>query len=110
MSEPKTAKSEIRDGQRIAKAMARAGLCSRRDAEAWIEAGRGSVNGQILESPAFNVRPDDDVRVDGERLRAAERTRMFFFPKPRGLVTTARSPEGRRTIFEARPGVLPRVV
>ena len=110
MSEPDTNKSEIRDGQRIAKAMARAGLCSRRDAEAWIEAGRVSVNGAILESPAFNVGPDDDVRVDGEPLRAPERTRLFFFHKPRGLVTTARDPEGRRTIFEALPKDLPRVV
>jgi 23S rRNA pseudouridine2605 synthase len=110
MSEPQTDKSEVRDGQRIAKAMARAGLCSRRDAEAWIEAGRVSVNGAILHSPAFNVGPDDDVRVDGERLRAAERTRLFFFHKPRGLVTTARDPEGRRTIFEALPEDLPRVV
>ena len=110
MSEPDTNKSEIRDGQRIAKAMARAGLCSRRDAEAWIEAGRVSVNGVILDSPAFNVGPDDDVRVDGEPLRAPERTRLFFFHKPRGLVTTARDPEGRRTIFEALPKDLPRVV
>src|SRR5271156_4634560 len=110
MSEPDTNKSEIRNGQRIAKAMARAGLCSRRDAEAWIEAGRVSVNGAILESPAFNVGPDDDVRVDGEPLRAPERTRLFFFHKPRGLVTTARDPEGRRTIFEALPKDLPRVV
>ena len=110
MSEPDTNKSEVRDGQRIAKAMARAGLCSRRDAEAWIEAGRVSVNGAILESPAFNVGPDDDVRVDGEPLRAPERTRLFFFHKPRGLVTTARDPEGRRTIFDALPKDLPRVV
>src|SRR5271168_2842925 len=110
MSEPDTNKSEIRDGQRIAKAMARAGLCSRRDAEAWIEAGRVSVNGAILESPAFNVGPDDDVRVDGEPLRAPERTRLFFFHKPRGLVTTARDPEERRTIFDALPLDLPRVV
>jgi 23S rRNA pseudouridine2605 synthase len=110
MNDTITDKSEIRDGQRIAKVMARAGLCSRRDAETWIEAGRVSVNGAILDSPAFNVGPDDDVRVDGERLRAAERTRLFFFHKPRGLVTTARDPEGRRTIFEALPEDLPRVV
>src|SRR6202042_3127878 len=110
MSESKTAKSEVREGERIAKIMARAGLCSRRDAEAWIEAGRVSVNGAILASPAFNAGPDDDVRVDGERLRAAERTRLFFFHKPRGLVTTARDPEGRRTIFAVLPPDLPRVV
>src|SRR5580704_14022906 len=110
MSETSTDKSEVRDGQRIAKAMARAGLCSRRDAEAWVEAGRVSVNGATLLSPAFNVGPDDDVRVDGEPLRAAERTRLFFFHKPRGLVTTARDPEGRPTIFDALPKDLPRVV
>src|SRR5271154_5320500 len=110
MSEPQTDKSEVRDGQRIAKVMARAGLCSRRDAEAWIEAGRVSVNGRVLTSPAFNVGAEDEVRVDGERLREPERTRLFFFHKPRGLVTTARDPEGRATIFEALPKDLPRVV
>jgi 23S rRNA pseudouridine2605 synthase len=102
--------SETRDGQRIAKVMARAGLCSRRDAEAWIVEGRVSVNGKVLESPAFNVSDDDDVRVDGVRLKEPERTRLFFFHKPRGLVTTARDPEGRATIFSALPPDLPRVV
>jgi len=97
-------------GQRIAKAIARAGLCSRRDAEAWILAGRVSVNGQTLASPAFNVVEGDDVRVDGEPLKAHERTRLFLFHKPRGLVTTARDPEGRPTIFAALPKDLPRLV
>ena len=97
-------------GQRIAKAMARAGLCSRREAEAWILAGRVSVNGEKLASPAFNVVESDDIRVDGEPLRAHERTRLFLFHKPRGLVTTARDPEGRPTIFGALPKDLPRVV
>ena len=99
-----------REGQRIAKVMARAGLCSRRDAEAWILEGRVSVNGAILESPAFNVTADDDIRVDGKQLQEAERTRLFLFHKPRGLVTTARDPEGRPTIFDGLPEELPRVV
>src|SRR5271166_5373262 len=103
-------KPEIREGSRIAKVMARAGLCSRRDAEAWIAAGRVSVNGEILLSPAYNVSDADDVRVDGQRLPAPERTRLFLFHKPRGLVTTARDPEGRPTIFGALPPDLPRVV
>jgi 23S rRNA pseudouridine2605 synthase len=103
-------KPEVREGGRIAKVMARAGLCSRRDAEAWIAAGRVSVNGKVLESPAFNVSDVDDVRVDGQRLAAPERTRLFLFHKPRGLVTTARDPEGRPTIFDALPPDLPRVV
>ena len=101
---------QVREGQRIAKLMARAGLCSRRDAEQWIEAGRVSVNGEVLTSPAFNVSEADDVRVDGEPLRAVERTRLFLFHKPRGLVTTAKDPEGRPTIFSALPRDLPRVV
>jgi 23S rRNA pseudouridine2605 synthase len=100
----------VREGQRIAKLMARAGLCSRRDAEQWIEAGRVSVNGEVLTSPAFNVSDADDVRVDGEPLRAVERTRLFLFHKPRGIVTTARDPEGRPTIYDALPQDLPRVV
>jgi 23S rRNA pseudouridine2605 synthase len=97
-------------GQRIAKAMARAGLCSRREAEAWILAGRVSVNGEKLASPATNVVEGDDIRVDGQPLKAHERTRLFLFHKPRGLVTTARDPEGRPTIFDALPKDLPRVV
>ncbi|HYC24445.1 MAG TPA: pseudouridine synthase [Roseiarcus sp.] len=97
-------------GERIAKAMARAGLCSRRDAEAWIAAGRVSVNGQILKSPAVNVTARDEIRVDGAPLVARERTRLFMFHKPRGLVTTARDPEGRPTIFQALPEGAPRLV
>jgi 23S rRNA pseudouridine2605 synthase len=102
--------SEVREGQRIAKVMARAGVCSRRDAEAWIAGGRVSVNGEVLKSPAFNVSEADDVRVDGQRLGPAERTRLFLFHKPRGLVTTARDPEGRNTVFAVLPPDLPRVV
>ena len=110
MSDETTSAPEVREGQRIAKVMARAGLCSRRDAEAWIAAGRVAVNGRVLESPAYNVSEADDVRVDGERLAQRERTRLFLFHKPRGLVTTARDPEGRATIFDALPPDLPRLV
>jgi 23S rRNA pseudouridine2605 synthase len=107
---PAAPPNPTRQGQRIAKAIARAGLCSRRDAEEWILAGRVSVNGKVLESPAFNVGAQDEIRVDGERLKEPERTRLFLFHKPRGLVTTARDPEGRPTIFDALPDDLPRVV
>src|SRR5580698_6904228 len=102
--------SEVRAGQRIAKVMARAGVCSRRDAEAWIAEGRVAVNGEVLKSPAFNVSETDDVRVDGIPLAAPERTRLFLFHKPRGLVTTARDPEGRQTVFAVLPPDLPRLV
>jgi 23S rRNA pseudouridine2605 synthase len=98
------------EGERIAKVMARAGLCSRREAEAWIAAGRVTVNGNVLASPAFNVGPRDAVTVDGKPLQARERTRLFRYHKPRGLVTTARDPEGRPTVFEKLPKELPRLV
>jgi len=111
----KAAKAEIRedgrtDGERIAKRLARAGLASRRDAEAMIEAGRVKVNGRVLSSPAFNVRPSDRIEVDDEPLPAAERTRLFLFHKPAGVVTTTRDPEGRRTIFDTLPEGLPRLI
>jgi 23S rRNA pseudouridine2605 synthase len=108
--EAEAAVPEVRAGQRIAKVMARAGVCSRRDAEAWIAAGRVTVNGAALTSPAFNVTEADDVRVDGRPLAKPERTRLFLFHKPRGLVTTARDPEGRPTVFDALPPGLPRLI
>jgi 23S rRNA pseudouridine2605 synthase len=96
--------------ERIAKAMARAGLCSRRDAETWIAAGRVSVNGQVITSPALNVTSTDRVSVDDKPLPARERTRLFLYHKPAGLVTTNDDPQGRPTIFDALPQHLPRLL
>ncbi|HEV7439292.1 MAG TPA: pseudouridine synthase [Methylobacterium sp.] len=104
------APAETHEGERIAKAIARAGIASRRDAEALIAEGRVTLNGRILASPAINVTEDDVITVDDEPLPARERTRLWVFHKPRGLVTTARDPEGRQTVFEALPDDLPRVV
>jgi 23S rRNA pseudouridine2605 synthase len=102
--------TQVHDGERIAKVMSRAGLASRREAEAWIAAGRVVVNGKVIASPALNVGPDDRVVVDGKPLPTRERTRLFLFHKPRGLVTTSADPEGRPTIFGALPKNLPRLI
>jgi 23S rRNA pseudouridine2605 synthase len=98
------------DGERIAKVIARAGICSRRDAEKMIEAGRVALDGKTLTSPAINVVPGQRILVDGKPLPRAARTRVFRFHKPRGLVTTARDPQGRPTVFDALPKDLPRVI
>ena len=97
-------------GERIAKAIARAGLCSRREAETWIVAGRVAVNGQVISSPALDVTAKDRITVDGEPLPQRERTRLFLYHKPHGLVTTNDDPEGRPTIFAALPKHLPRLI
>lgn len=90
--------------------MARAGLCSRRDAEVWIREGRVSVNGRVITSPALDVTAQDTVLVDGAPLPERERTRLFLYHKPKGLVTTHADPEGRPTVFESLPEGLPRLI
>lgn len=97
-------------GERIAKVMARAGLCSRRDAENWILDGRVRVDGKTLESPAFCVTSKNRIMVDGKLLPSAEATRLWLYYKPRGLVTTHKDEMGRQTIFESLPPELPRVI
>jgi 23S rRNA pseudouridine2605 synthase len=97
-------------GERIAKVIARAGLASRREAEAWIAAGRVAVNGEVIASPARNVTAHDRIAVDGEPLPVRERTRLFLYHKPRGLLTSHADPAGRPTIFSALPKDLPRLV
>jgi 23S rRNA pseudouridine2605 synthase len=97
-------------GERIARAIARAGLASRREAETWIAAGRVAVNGAVVRSPALNVSARDRVTVDGAPLPAKERTRLFLYHKPRGLLTTRADPQGRPTIFAGLPKNLPRLI
>jgi 23S rRNA pseudouridine2605 synthase len=96
--------------ERIAKAMARAGLCSRREAEAWIGAGRVAVNGKVIASPALDVLPHDRIVVDGAPLPQRERTRLFLYHKPRGLLTSHADARGRPTVFAALPEGLPRLI
>src|SRR4029079_17756302 len=101
---------EAKGAERIAKVMARAGVASRREAEGWISAGRVSVNGSKITSPALNVTAKDIITVDGKLLPQKERTRLFLFHKPRGLVTTYADTHGRPPIFGALPADMPRVV
>src|SRR5579864_50270 len=103
---PKIKKS----GERIAKVVSRAGLASRRDAEEWIVQGRVTVNGRVINSPALDVTVNDVVTVDGKPLPPRERTRLFLFHKPRGLMTTHADPEGRPTVFDNLPEGLPRLI
>lgn len=111
---PKEVKSESpKAGEapmRVAKAIAQAGLCSRRDAERWIEAGRVAINGRLLDTPARTVTARDTVTVDGKPLPGKQPVRLWRYHKPRGLVTTHRDPEGRPTVFARLPGDMPRVV
>ncbi len=98
------------EAMRVAKAIAHAGLCSRRDAETWIAAGRVAVNGEVLTSPARLVTQGDQITVDGKPLPEPQGTRLWRYHKPRGLVTSHKDPQGRRTVFETLPPALPRVV
>jgi 23S rRNA pseudouridine2605 synthase len=99
-----------KSGERIAKVLSRAGLASRRDAEEWITQGRVSVNGRVINSPALDVTGNDAITVDGKPLPPRERTRLWMFHKPRGLMTTHADPEGRPTVFDNLPEGLPRLI
>ena len=110
MSAPSTPNHNNDENIRIAKRMARAGLCSRREAEKWILEGRVTVNGVVLDTPAVTVGPRDRIEVDGNPLAVKERTRLWLFHKPADTVTTSRDPEGRKTIFDLLPPQLPRLI
>ncbi|MGC6516697.1 MAG: pseudouridine synthase [Candidatus Puniceispirillaceae bacterium] len=99
-----------KDSERIAKRIARAGVCSRRQAEQLIEAGKVSVNGSIITSPALNVTAQDKIMIDGKRLPQAEESRLWRYYKPRGLIVSANDEKGRDTIFDNLPDHMPRVI
>ena len=99
-----------RKGERIAKAIARAGICSRRDAEKMILEGRVMLDGELVTSPARNVTPDNVIVIDGKPLAAPEAARLWRFHKPSGLVTTHKDEKGRPTVFAALPKAIGRVV
>ena len=103
-------REQHKSGERIAKVIARAGLASRREAEAWIAAGRVAVNGAVIASAALDVTGSDRITIDGEPLPVRQRTRLFLYHKSRGLLTTHADPRGRPTIFQNLPRDLPRLI
>src|SRR5437899_6935255 len=110
MTQPTAVQPERIAPERSAKVIARAGLCSRRDAERWIAAGRVAVDGTVLTSPAVTVTAESQIRVDGRPLPEAERARLWRYHKPAGLVTSHRDEKGRATVFAALPAGLPRLL
>ena len=108
--EAATGDAAPREGERIAKFLARAGVASRREAERLIGQRRVTVDGRTLETPAVLVTGAEDVRVDGARVGARAPVRLWRYHKPDGLVTTHKDPQGRPTVFERLPGGMGRVV
>ncbi|MFV1877144.1 pseudouridine synthase [Nioella sp.] len=98
------------EGDRIAKVLSRAGIASRREAERMIEAGRVTVNGKKIDSPALNVTPADKITVDGKEVGEPDRPRLWLYHKPQGLVTTTSDEKGRETVFDKLPEGMPRVM
>jgi len=96
--------------ERIAKLLARAGIASRRESERLIEAGRVALNGALVSHPATLVETGDVLAVDGKAVAAPAQAKIWRYHKPAGLVTTARDPQGRPTVFAALPKTLPRLI
>lgn len=95
---------------RIAKAISDRGFASRRDAEKLILEGRVKLNGEILTSPAINIKPEDIIEIDGNKIPPREKDRLWIYYKATGLITTNKDTEGRKTIFDSLPKEIPRVI
>ena len=106
----KTLFNNIDTEERISKRLARAGLCSRREAERWINAGRVSIDNKVINTPAVNVSNKNKILVDGKPIPKKDKTKLWRYYKPRGQITSNKDTEGRRTIFENLPNEMPRVV
>ncbi|MCD6075500.1 MAG: pseudouridine synthase [Rhodospirillales bacterium] len=107
---PPTSDADARKGDRIAKVLARAGVCSRREAERWIAEGRVAVDNVVLTTPAFLVTEKSMIVVDGKPIQDTEPTRVWRYHKPIGLLTTHNDPQGRTTVFDTLPPALGRVI
>jgi len=110
MPEPSLADDTTETGERIAKIIARVGICSRRDAEKLIADGRVTLDGEKVTQQGTRALPSQTIAIDGRPLKHAEPTRLWRYHKPTGLVTTHRDPRGRPTVFEKLPARMPRVV
>lgn len=106
----KTLFDDIDPEERISKRLARAGLCSRREAERWINAGRVSIDNKVIDTPAINVSNKNLILVDGKLIPTKDKTKLWRYYKPRGQITSNKNTEGRKTIFENLPNEMPRVV
>ena len=96
--------------ERLAKYIARSGVCSRRAAEELIRQKRVSVNGEIIDTPAFNVNGNEKILIDGEKLPAIDKTRVWIYYKPVGLITSHKDEKERATVFDNLPEGMPRVI
>ena len=110
VAEAKGPMDKGKDEARIAKLLARAGVASRREVERMIGEGRVALNGKVLETPATLLRDLTGVTVDGRPIGEPEAARLFAYHKPTGLLTAARDPAGRPTIYDKLPPALPRVM
>ena len=97
-------------GERIAKRLSRAGICSRREAERWIASGRVTVDGTLIKTPATLVTDESAITVDGRKIGAPEQTRLWRYHKPAGVICTNSDPEGRPTVFDRLPAKMPRTI
>ncbi len=105
-----TTKTDIPEGERIAKYLSRAGVASRREAERMIETGQVAVNGKVIDSPALNITAKDKITINGKPVAPPEAARLWLYYKPEGLVTSASDEKGRDTVFDNLPEDLPRVM
>jgi 23S rRNA pseudouridine2605 synthase len=103
-------KGQPSQGERVAKVIARAGICSRRDAEKLIAEGRVTLDGEPVTTPAIRVTEDNLIQIDGKPLSEPQPARLWRYNKPAGLVTTHKDEKGRPTVFAALPSELGRVV